>query len=144
MDASSTHIASSDPRVTPWLHTASPPPAQLWFPLSLSAAAGAAAAVSMVLLRLTTKWGDGPRLKRKERVSVQLDGAASHRHLGVVCSALLFSARQCHHMHSSAWSKTMHAAALLLHHVLLQVQVSEAFNVRAKWNLEAHFPDLEG
>lgn len=41
--------------------------------------------------RLTTKWGDGPRLKRKERV-----------------------------------------------------QVSEAFNLRAKWNLEAHFPDLEG
>lgn len=28
--------------------------------------------------------------------------------------------------------------------VCLQVQVSEAFNVRAKWNLEAHFPDLEG
>jgi hypothetical protein len=26
----------------------------------------------------------------------------------------------------------------------LQVQVSEAFNLRAKWNLEAHFPDLEG
>lgn len=41
--------------------------------------------------RLTTKWGDGPRLKRKE-----------------------------------------------------QAQVSEAFSVRAKWNLEAHFPDLEG
>ncbi|KAF8067322.1 hypothetical protein HT031_002370 [Scenedesmus sp. PABB004] len=41
--------------------------------------------------RLTTKWGDGPRLKRKERA-----------------------------------------------------QVSDAFQLRAKWNMEAHFPDLEG
>ncbi|WIA33159.1 hypothetical protein OEZ86_006307 [Tetradesmus obliquus] len=41
--------------------------------------------------RLTTKWGDGPRLKRKERA-----------------------------------------------------QVSDAFQLRAKWNMQAHFPDLEG
>lgn len=25
-----------------------------------------------------------------------------------------------------------------------QVQVSDAFLLRAKWNMEAHFPDLEG
>eukprot|EP00882_Tetradesmus_deserticola_P005160 GHRQ01005435.1.p1 GENE.GHRQ01005435.1~~GHRQ01005435.1.p1 ORF type:complete len:211 (+),score=89.28 GHRQ01005435.1:235-867(+) len=41
--------------------------------------------------KLTTKWGDGPRLKRKE-----------------------------------------------------QVHVSEAFQLRAKWNMQAHLPDLEG
>jgi hypothetical protein len=41
--------------------------------------------------RLTTKWGDGPRIKRKE-----------------------------------------------------QLQVSPAFQLRTKWNMEAHFPDLEG
>jgi hypothetical protein len=26
----------------------------------------------------------------------------------------------------------------------LQVQVSDAFQLRAKWNMQAHFPDLEG
>eukprot|EP00878_Enallax_costatus_P009408 GHUV01009831.1.p1 GENE.GHUV01009831.1~~GHUV01009831.1.p1 ORF type:complete len:172 (+),score=23.75 GHUV01009831.1:306-821(+) len=41
--------------------------------------------------KLTTKWGDGPQLKRKE----------------------------C-------------------------VRVSDSFHIRAKWNLQAHFPDMEG
>jgi hypothetical protein len=26
----------------------------------------------------------------------------------------------------------------------MQVQVSDAFQLRAKWNMQAHFPDLEG
>jgi hypothetical protein len=26
----------------------------------------------------------------------------------------------------------------------LQAQVSDAFQLRAKWNMQAHFPDLEG
>lgn len=71
----------------------------------------------------------------------------AHLHTDIVCD-LPCSAPLCVSatLHSSAWCKPTHGclAALLLVGVLLQVQVSEAFNVRAKWNLEAHFPDLEG
>jgi hypothetical protein len=87
MDASSRRIALTM-QATPWLRTQ-----QRTCSCDVSLTWRVAVCVQCFAHRLNTKWGDGPRLKRKERVSVQQDTMVQlHTHTS---SALCFALRQC-------------------------------------------------